>query len=131
VPGATRSTVPTAATAPGATDHDPLRRLQHELQPEPDPLGWLGVRRPGEVIITGLTVMCGRCAARRDWLVIRYRGHVHIRCRCGHQWHEPEITSSDFDSMIGPGRVAYDSLNEAIRDLGYDGILTGTWLPPQ
>ena len=52
----------------------------------------------------GITVMCLACGARRDWMVIcDVPGRIFIRCRCAHQWHEPELGRADYDRMIGEG----------------------------
>ncbi|MDF3291902.1 hypothetical protein [Streptomyces silvisoli] len=120
---------PKTTDQPTAPLDDPLLRLQEELQ-EPDTPGYSrSVLHPHELTITGIIVMCPACGARRDWLIICDGSRVSIRCRCAHQWAEPEISHADFDAMIsGPG-TNYTNFTAAVRATGYDGTLAGTYLP--
>ncbi|MFP8941697.1 hypothetical protein ACLIYM_09705 [Streptomyces fenghuangensis] len=108
---------------------DPLLRLQHETRELDGPGHWRAVHHPHELTITGITVMCPACGARRDWLLVCFRGEVSIRCRCSHQWAEREITRADFDAMLAGPATAYPTLPAAIRASGYDGTLAGAYLP--
>ncbi|WP_327157688.1 hypothetical protein [Streptomyces tubercidicus] len=117
-----RTVLPLAKSA-----DDPLLRLQAETQP----YGQVHLRcttHPEEITITGITVMCPRCSARRDWMVICDRNTVSIRCRCSHQWVERELTRQDFERMIDCGGEYFPSLEAAAQSAGYDGTLAGTYL---
>ncbi|WP_308190775.1 hypothetical protein [Streptomyces sp. HPF1205] len=73
--------------------------------------------------------MCPACGARRDWLLINQGRHVWIRCRCSHQWLEPEITGTDYDALIStPDGTTYASVAEGLLALGYDGSFAGAYL---
>lgn len=112
-------------TTPG---DDPLSRLEAEA--EPDVPRIRVTTRAEPLTITGLIVMCPKCSARRDWLVIcDVPGRVFLRCRCAHQWYEPELTRADFDAMIGEAGQKYASLDAAARDTGHDGSMAGAYLP--
>ncbi|MGP3948491.1 hypothetical protein [Streptomyces sp. 7N604] len=108
---------------------DPLLRLQHEMQPFNDNIGLRATTHPEEIVVTGITVMCSQCGARRDWMVICDRNEISIRCRCSHQWIERELTRADYQAMIddGVGRD-FPSLQAAAQAAGYDGTLAGTYL---
>lgn len=112
---------------PSVSD-DPLRRLQAEMQPFDDDVRRHVTTHPEEIVITGLPVMCPKCGARRDWMVVCDRHEVSIRCRCAHQWIERELTRTDFEAMIEIGGHDYPSLESAARAVGYDGTLAGTYL---
>lgn len=107
---------------------DPLLRLQEASEPD-DSIRIETTTHADPITITGITVMCPKCAARRDWLVICVRrNQIFLRCRCAHEWHEPELTRADFDAMAGEGGQKYPSLEAVARDTGYDGTLAGTYL---
>lgn len=57
------------------------------------------VEHPDELRVTGIPVRCPACGARRDWLLVHHHDHVFIRCRCAHQWHEPDLDTADFDTI--------------------------------
>ncbi|MFI9261367.1 hypothetical protein ACIGT4_27215 [Streptomyces sioyaensis] len=108
-------------------EDDPLLRLQAETQTS----GEVHLRcttHPEEITITGITVMCARCSARRDWMVICDRNTVSIRCRCSHQWVECELSRQDFEGLIDSGGEYFPSLEAAAQCAGYDGTLAGTYL---
>lgn len=113
-------------TTPG---DDPLLRLQEAS--EPDDSTWTyTTTHPCPITITGITVMCAKCGARRDWMVIcDRRNQIFLRCRCAHEWHEPELTRVDYQAMAGEGGQKYPSLDAVVRDAGYDGTLAYTYLP--
>jgi hypothetical protein len=117
---------PIVENAQGGTEvPTPLHRPQPRR--EPGQIAARSTQHPEELVITGITTMCGRCGARRDWLLVCVRDEVSITCRCGHQWVEPEITRADFDALINtPGQV-FDSLEEVSRVHGFDGTLAGTY----
>ncbi|WP_443043773.1 hypothetical protein [Streptomyces sp. GS7] len=99
---------PRTALPQTAAGDDPLLRLQQETQPSGGNIGLRATTHPEEIVITGITVMCPNCGARRDWMVIRDRNEVSIRCRCAHQWVERELTRAHYLTMIGEG-IGQDS----------------------
>ncbi|MEU5838723.1 hypothetical protein ABZ820_34375 [Streptomyces diacarni] len=108
---------------------DPLLRLQEASKPD-DSIWTYTTTHPGPITVTGITVMCAQCGARRDWMVIcDRRNQIFLRCRCAHEWHEPELTRADYQAMAGEGGQKYPSLDAVVRDAGYDGTLAGTYLP--
>ncbi|MGH4028735.1 hypothetical protein ACQB60_07345 [Actinomycetota bacterium Odt1-20B] len=119
----THRTVP----LPAPTD-DPLLRLQHETQLTDGPVHLRATTHPEEIRITGILVMCPKCGARRDWMVICDGNDISVRCRCAHQWAERELTRADYEAMIDAGGQDYPSLEAAARATGYDGTLAGTYL---
>ncbi|WP_019546678.1 hypothetical protein [Streptomyces sulphureus] len=117
-------------TAPETTaGDDPLLRLQEASEPD-DSIRFRTTTHADPITITGITVMCAKCSACRDWLVIcDRRNQIFLRCRCAHEWHEPELSRADFEAMVGEGGQKYPSLDAVVRDAGYDGTLAGTYLP--
>uniref|UniRef100_UPI001E530382 hypothetical protein n=1 Tax=Streptomyces clavuligerus TaxID=1901 RepID=UPI001E530382 len=112
-----------------ASGDDPVLRLQQEYRPDGVRIRMRSVNHPEELFITGLVVICPNCGARRDWMVICDGPRIDIRCRCAHQWHEPELTRADFEVMVGDGTgPVYPSLDDAARATGYDGTFTGMYL---
>ncbi|MEV3871583.1 hypothetical protein [Streptomyces sp. NPDC049906] len=119
---------PARAPVPDPGD-DPVLQLQQEYRPEDTRVRMRSVNHPEELFITGLVVMCPNCGARRDWMIISDGPRIDIRCRCAHQWQEPELTRADFESMIDevPG-VLYPGVEAAARATGFDGTFTGMYL---
>lgn len=77
----------------------------------------------------GIPVMCSACRARRDWLLINHGRNVWVRCRCGNQWLEPEISRADFDALVGgPHGTTYPSVEAGLAALGFDGVFAGIYL---
>lgn len=124
-----RQTEPSAPPSPLPVGGDPLRQLQYETEP---PIGPGVTRCTGhsrELALRGIPVMCSACQARRDWILINHGRNVWIRCRCGNQWLEPEITRVDFESMItSPNWTNYPTLEQAMTARGFDGSFAGTYL---
>nr|BFD94049.1 hypothetical protein KitaXyl93_54090 [Kitasatospora sp. Xyl93] len=125
-----QTTTPAPITAPTPTSTDPLLQLKYETQPPSGPEAVRLVQCPTELALRGIPVTCSGCRARRDWLLINHRRHVWIRCRCGAEWLEPEITRRDFDAMLAanPSWTHYRTLAEAQIALGFDGIFAGLYL---
>lgn len=120
---------PTAALSPAPAVSDPLPQLRYETQPPAGPSAHRYLRHPGEISLRGIPVMCGKCGARRDWMITNYRRDVWIRCRCRHQWLEPEITRADFDTMAAlPDHTTYPTVEQALADLGFDGTFAGIYI---
>lgn len=102
---------------------------------QPRPAGSAGPHRtrvvahPESYALQGMPVWCTVCGARRDWAFINHGRHVWVRCRCGHEWHEPELTRADFDALVLPGAgVEYANVDEMLAKLGFDGIFRGMYL---
>ncbi|MET9374899.1 hypothetical protein ABZX98_12215 [Streptomyces sp. NPDC002992] len=113
---------------PETAADDPLLRLQQETRLGDGIIRLRATTHPEEIRIGGILVMCPNCGARRDWMVICDRSKISIRCRCAHQWVEPELTRADYDAMIDVGGQDYPSLEAAAQAVGYDGTLAGTYL---
>ncbi|SOB89030.1 hypothetical protein [Streptomyces sp. 1331.2] len=82
--------------------------------PHPDPLNPLGT-----------TITCPLCNAARDWLLLNVRAHVFVRCRCAHEWHQPDLTRDYFDQHFTDPENEWDDFNTAMRALAFDGLLAG------
>ncbi|MEV1026643.1 hypothetical protein [Streptomyces sp. NPDC050264] len=121
--------VHTPRTLPSATvgTDDPLLRLQQETQLGDGLIRLRATTHPEEIRITGILVMCSNCGARRDWMVICDRSTIRIRCRCAHEWVEPELTRADYEAMIDVGGHDHPSLEAGAQAMGYDGSLAGTY----
>ncbi|MET7300197.1 hypothetical protein [Embleya sp. NPDC005575] len=84
---------------------------------------------PDELRVTGIPVRCRACGAGRDWLLVHHRGHTFIRCRCAHQWHEPDLDADDFETLAaGPPDRYWATYDEALVSLGFDGTFAGSHL---
>ncbi|MFF9072762.1 hypothetical protein ACF1A9_10685 [Streptomyces sp. NPDC014872] len=116
------------AVLPETAANDPLLRLQKETRLGDGIIRLRATTHPEEIRIGGILVMCPACGARRDWMVICDRSEISIRCRCAHQWVEPELTRADYEAMIDVGGQDYPSLEAAAEAVGYDGVLAGTYL---
>ncbi|MFJ6943351.1 hypothetical protein ACISU4_01615 [Streptomyces wuyuanensis] len=116
------------AVLPETAADDPLPRLQQETQLGDGIIRLRATTHPEEFRIGGILVMCPSCGARRDWMVICDRSQISIRCRCAHQWVEPELTRADYEAVIDIGGQDYPSLETAAQAVGYDGTLAGTYL---
>ncbi|GAA2535278.1 MULTISPECIES: hypothetical protein [Streptomyces] len=124
-----RTTEPTPALPVLPTGTHPLLQLQYETRPANGPGAIRCVGHSRELALGGIPVMCSACQARRDWLLISHGRNVWIRCRCGDQWLEPEISRADFDAMIDiADGTAYPSIEQGLIALGFDGVFAGTYL---
>ncbi|MFI9332447.1 hypothetical protein ACIGZJ_33565 [Kitasatospora sp. NPDC052868] len=122
------TTVP-AATVVQPAASDPLLQLEYETTPPSGPDAIRGAQCPHELALRGMPVVCSGCRARRDWLLINHRRNVWVRCRCGHQWLEPEITRKDFDAMLtDPSWTYYPTLAQGQIALGFDGTFAGLYV---
>ncbi|KQV20900.1 hypothetical protein ASE03_12620 [Kitasatospora sp. Root187] len=103
----------------------------HEPEPaEPTP-GTLAIPHPGPLSPRGMLIACARCEATRDWLLV----HVHpdlvfVRCRCTHEWREPDLEARDVAAARGENfeEREWSSFEEMYRGLGFDGLFHGTYL---
>ncbi|WP_372352309.1 hypothetical protein [Streptomyces sp. KL116D] len=125
----TRPTEPAPAPPGLPTGTDPLLQLQPETQPADGPGAIRCVGHSRELALGGIPVMCSACRARRDWLLINHGRNVWVRCRCGNQSLEPEISRADFDALVGgPHGTTYPSVDAGLVALGFDGAFAGTYL---
>ena len=73
--------------------------------------------------------MCSACQARRDWLLTNQGRNVWIRCRCGKERLEREISRADFDAMFtSQNWTHYPSVEQGMTVLGFDGAFAGIYL---
>ncbi|MFE9427926.1 hypothetical protein ACFYNO_33790 [Kitasatospora sp. NPDC006697] len=86
---------------------------------------------PAELNPRGITITCAKCGACRDWLLLAVRDLVFVRCRCAHEWREPDLTRAYFDlHFVAPEDECerWDDSEDSMRALGFDGLLAGaTW----
>ncbi|MGW1667012.1 hypothetical protein, partial [Streptomyces microflavus] len=116
-------------------DHQPALPQAPNLHPMPAPGTYdqdnlaMCTEHPDELRVTGIPVRCPACDARRDWLLVHHHGHVFVRCRCAHQWHEPDLDADDFDTLTtGPPDRYWPTYTEALTSLGFDGTFAGIYL---
>ncbi|MGA5795403.1 hypothetical protein ACPC27_10750 [Streptomyces cellulosae] len=124
-----RTTEPAPALPVLPTDTDPLLQLQYETRPTDGPGAIRCVGHSRELALGGIPVMCSACQARRDWLLISHGRNVWIRCRCGDQRLEPQISRADFDALIGdPNGATYPNVEAGLVALGFDGVFAGIYM---
>ncbi len=129
MPRVTEQPATTTPSVQGPATSDPLLQLAYETQPPSGPDAVRGAQCPYELALRGMPVVCSACRARRDWLLINHGRRVWIRCRCGSEWLEPEITRQDFDAMLtDPSWTYYPTLDQARIALGFDGTFAGLYL---
>ncbi|MFD4511746.1 hypothetical protein [Streptomyces sp. NPDC058457] len=123
----TTESAPALPVLPTDTDHQ--LQLAYESKSAEGPGATRCVGHPRELALGGIPVICSGCRARRDWLLINQGRNVWIRCRCGNQWLEPEISRADFDALIGgPNGTTYPSVEAGLVALGFDGVFAGIYL---
>ncbi|MFD4477184.1 hypothetical protein ACFWPU_13865 [Streptomyces sp. NPDC058471] len=114
-----------------------LARIADEPWPVPLPqeVPVMRERGVGRVFVYGIELevdgrirVCVDCGAERDWLVINQDEHVWVRCRCGHQWYEPQLTRYWFlAAWMDDEGPAFATLEDAIVGYGFDGALRGSY----
>ncbi|MFC8640679.1 hypothetical protein ACFUC2_07970 [[Kitasatospora] papulosa] len=125
----TRTTKPAPALPVLPFGTDPLLQLQAETRRADGPGAIRCVGHSRELALRGIPVMCPACRARRDWLLINHGRNVWVRCRCGNQWLEPEISRADFDALVGgPHGTTYPSVEAGLAALGFDGVFAGIYV---
>ncbi|MFF3973222.1 hypothetical protein ACFYZ6_25650 [Streptomyces rubiginosohelvolus] len=125
----TRTTEPAPALLILPAGTDPLLQLQAETRPADGPGAIRCVGHSRELALGGIPAMCSACRARRDWLLINHGRNVWVRCRCGNQWLELEVSRADFDALIAsPYGTTYPSVEEGLVALGFDGTFAGIYL---
>jgi hypothetical protein len=124
-------------TQPQQPDDQPTPRIPDYPVEIPDLLPGQVLTRSivhgGELRPRGFLITCAYCLATRDWLIVEVYGRVYIRCRCTHEWLEPDLDLDAFNDLFGEVDRVWDSLTDVITSLGFDGLLAGTtWtLDPQ
>jgi len=81
---------------------------------------------PDELRPRGFLITCAYCHATRDWLIVEVHAKVYIRCRCTHEWLEPDLDLDAFNHLFGTVQAVWDSFDDAVRAEGFDGFLSGT-----
>ncbi|MFD0279820.1 hypothetical protein ACFVHB_38830 [Kitasatospora sp. NPDC127111] len=76
----------------------------------------------------GTVILCEECKAGRDWLLLNVRQHVFVRCRCGHEWLEGDLTVEYFEQHFSAPEIAWDDFETAMASTGYDGAWAGMYL---
>ncbi|MFD8781913.1 hypothetical protein [Kitasatospora sp. NPDC059599] len=123
------TTAPAPISTPVPAASDPLLQLEYETQTPSGSEAVRGLLHPAELALRGMPVACSACQARRDWLLLNHRRNVWVRCRCGNEWLESEITRKDFDALIAsPTWTHHPSTDAARVTLGFDGTFAGVYL---
>lgn len=106
---------PPAEPAPVVDDFLPpeLRVLSHD-QVEGRIMPW-----PCPLVLDGEIVACAECGAYRDLLIVSTRGQVWLRCRAGHQQHEPHLDTAWFNRHSGPADATHATFEDCLRHLGH------------
>ena len=110
-----------------ATPHIPDYPI---MVPEPAP-GTPVVRMveyPGDLNPRGFPVTCTNCRAERDWLLLEAARRVFVRCRCGHEWEEPELDAEFFDDNFDYPDRSWQDAGKALTDLGFSGEFAGMYI---
>ncbi|QMU79040.1 hypothetical protein GXW83_28390 [Streptacidiphilus sp. PB12-B1b] len=101
-------------------------QVRYEAEPPAGPDAVRCLTYPYAMDLRGIPVICPADRARQDWLLINQHNNVWIICRCGHQWHEPELARADFDALVLiPTLAQYPSVQAALTALGFDGTFAG------
>ncbi|MFC1420010.1 hypothetical protein [Streptacidiphilus cavernicola] len=65
--------------------------------------------------------------SRGDWLLLETLRRVFVRCRCGHEWEEPELDAEFFDANFAYPDRTWPDTDEALKALGYTGEFAGIY----
>ncbi|MET8623691.1 hypothetical protein ABZW30_08035 [Kitasatospora sp. NPDC004669] len=85
------------------------------------------VPHPAPLDARGIPIICSQCGAGRDWLLLNFGRQVFVRCRCSHEWPEPDLDLEFFESSFGGPERAWEDFDQAVTGLGFDGTLAGTY----
>ncbi len=81
---------------------------------------------PDELNPCGFLITCTCCGATRDWFLVNVAQRVYVRCRCAHEWAEPDLDLQTFDELFSHVEAIWGSYTDAVRANGFDGFLAGT-----
>jgi len=84
---------------------------------------------PWPLEIDGTTRTCPVCGVDRDWLILRAGPDIWLRCRSGHETHEPALNGTWFKEICGPVEEVHKSKDEGIAKMGFDGTFSGIIFP--
>ena len=119
----------TAFVQPTADVSAPDLQVHYEPEPPAGPDAIRCLQYPHAMDLRGIPVICPADRAQRDWLLINQRNNVWIVCRCGHQWHEPELTRADYDALVLIPQVnRYTTVQAGLAAMGFDGTFAGLHL---
>nr|WP_240168012.1 hypothetical protein [Streptomyces noursei] len=63
---------------------------------------------------------CPTCGAYRHWVVFNMRdGSVWLRCRAGHETHEPRLDTAWYNRNSGPADHFHPTVEDGLRHLGH------------
>lgn len=80
---------------------------------------------PDQLNPRGFLITCACCRATRDWLLVCVAQRVYIRCRCTHEWAEPDLDLETFESLFTHVEAVWGNYDAAVRAAGFDGFLAG------
>lgn len=90
-----------------------LRVLSHD-QLDGRMMAW-----PWPIVLDEELVACADCGTYRDWLVLSTRDQVWLRCRTGHQQHEPRLDTAWYNRNAGPADASHETFEDGLRHLGH------------
>ena len=118
-------------TRPHQPDDQPLPHIPDYpiLVPEPAPGSSLirMVQHAEELNPRGFLITCPSCRAERDWLLLETLRRVFVRCRCGHEWEEPDLDAEYFDDNFAYADRTWPNVDDAVEALGYTGEFAGIY----
>lgn len=71
------------------------------------------------LVLNGELAACAECGAYRDWIIISTRDQIWLRCRQGHQQHEPRLDTAWYNRNAGPADASHVTFEDALRYLGH------------
>lgn len=74
---------------------------------------------PQPLVIEGEMAACAICGAYRDWLVLSTRDEIWLRCRAGHQQHEPRLDTAWYNRHAAPADATHATFEDCLRHLGH------------
>ncbi|WP_328940194.1 hypothetical protein OG288_37500 [Streptomyces tauricus] len=73
---------------------------------------------PWPLVIDEQMIACTQCGTYRDWLIISSRDQIWLRCRAGHQQHEPRLDTAWYNRSTGPADATHATFEDCVRHLG-------------
>ncbi|MFJ9901168.1 hypothetical protein ACIQPR_48500 [Streptomyces sp. NPDC091280] len=71
------------------------------------------------LVIEGELAVCTVCGAYRNWLVLSTRDEIWLRCRAGHQQHEPRLDTAWYNRHAKPADATHATFEDCLRHLGH------------